>query len=129
MVWLDPDMLLTRNVDELCATRGRLAAAYNAGHEARTCWSASRPQLGDQCEACTHHGIHRDERVQSYWVRKGLDESEGGKREGAPPCNYEFNTGVMVLDPVDRVVFDRITEAVACGGAHSRDGSDQGILY
>ena len=102
VVWLDPDMLLTRNVDELCEMRGRLAAAYNAGHEARTCWSNTSTHLGDQCEGCRHHGIRRDERANTYWVRKGLDEQAAGAREGKPLCNYEVNTGVMVIEPFNR---------------------------
>ena len=102
VVWLDPDMLLTRNVDELCEMRGRLAAAYNAGHEARTCWSNTSPHLGDQCEGCRHHGIRRDERANTYWIRKGLDGQAAGVREGKPLCNYEVNTGVMVIEPFNR---------------------------
>jgi len=128
VVWLDPDMLLTRNVDELCEMRGRLAAAYNAGHEARTCWSNTSRHLGDQCEGCRHHGIRRDERANTYWIRKGLDEQAAGVREGKPLCNYEVNTGVMVIEPFNRSAFDRMVDIVACGRAPSRDGSDQGVV-
>lgn len=112
VVWLDPDMLLTRNVDELCEMRGRLAAAYNAGHEARTCWSNTSTHLGDQCQGCRHHGIRRDERANTYWVRKGLDEQSSGVREGKPLCDYEVNTGVMVIEPFNRceVVLAELTK-------------------
>ena len=128
VVWLDPDMLLTRNVDELCETRARLAAAYNAGHEPRTCWSASQPQLGDQCAGCSHHGVRKDERANSYWVRTGLDQQEAGKREGTPQCAYEINTGVMVVEPFNASAFDRLAETIACGRAPTRDGGDQGVI-
>ena len=58
--------------------------------------------MGDQCEGCRHHGIRRDERANTYWIRKGLDEQAAGVREGKPLCNYEVNTGVMVIEPFNR---------------------------
>ena len=92
VVWVDADMLLTRNVDELCEVRGRVAATYNTGYEARTCWNRTNAHLGEQCEGCRHHGVRKDERDNTYWVRKGLDEQARGARVGKPLCNYEVNT-------------------------------------
>ena len=71
LVWLDTDVLIRRNVDELCGAEWDnvdFAAAYNSGHEPRTCFVG-----GDECNDCQHHGVHEDElcpRGCSYWVRK-----------------------------------------------------------
>ena len=92
VVWLDTDVLVRRNVDELCGPRWdgvSFAAALNSGHESRTCHSALG---GGECTGCQHHGVHADERG-SYWVRRGLLEQRAGNRSSMPRCVYEFNSG------------------------------------
>lgn len=129
VVWLDTDVLINRNVDELCQLDAPFAAAYNSGHEARTCWSSRHMHLGDECRGCRHHGVQADEQKGGYWVRKGLQEQRAGNRSGLPRCTYEFNSGVVAFRPLNRSAFvERVVRPVSCGRAPSRDGGDQGTL-
>lgn len=91
-----------------------------------------------ECPACQHHGVHADERVYpGNFVRKAMHEQERGRREGMPPCVYEFQAGIMVIAPFnassvpfseDEPFHRRIERPVACGHALSSDGSDQGFV-
>ena len=133
VVWLDADVHIQRNVDELCdalpdATR-RLAAAFNSGHEPRTCWQPGKNPAADECRGCRHHGVTKDEREGGYWVRTGLAEQDAGKRRGLKRCVYEVNSGVLVVAPHNQSAFrSEVVAPVACGRVVSRDGSDQGAL-
>ena len=139
VIWLDTDVLVRRNIDELCSSRemwgaASFAAAVNSGFEPRTCWLAG----GDRCEGCRHHGVHTDEVCThkcSYWVRQGLLEQAAGNRSQMPRCTYEFNSGVMLITPLKRAVFQRrVVQPLRCNQAPapregwSRDGGDQGVL-
>ena len=93
VVWLDADVHIQRNVDELCdalpdATR-RLAAAFNSGHEPRTCWQPGKNPAADECRGCRHHGVTKDEREGATGA--GLAEQDAGKRRGLKRCVYEVN--------------------------------------
>ena len=130
VVWLDTDVLLKRNVDHLCRTRPHLAftAVYNHGHEPRTCWSHDG-RGADECSGCRHHGVQRDELSGGYWVRKGLSEQAKGNRSGMPSCRYEFNSGVLLVEPLNQSDFHRrVVAPVSCRQVHSRDGGDQGAF-
>ena len=101
MVWLDADVLIHRNIDELCesgadvpgaadappsgGSRGSgwrsaaFAAALNHGHEPRTCWSdpSQSPNRHVVCPHCNHHGVDRLELKGSFWVAGAIAATAG----------------------------------------------------
>ena len=101
VVWLDADIFLLRNIDELCDESAMLpaklglAAALNAGYEPRTCWRANGTSIvaAGQCQNCRHHGVQSDELPRSRYMVWALHEQAAGKRDGLSPCQYEFNSG------------------------------------
>ncbi|KAL1521703.1 hypothetical protein AB1Y20_021358 [Prymnesium parvum] len=130
VVWLDADVLLKRNVDHLCALPPNVSfyAVLNHGFEPRTCWTRNG-RFADQCRECRHHGLHRDELAASYWVREGVRQQAAGNRSGMAPCTYEYNSGVMVLEPLNRSAFhEQVVNPIRRGKVPSSDGSDQGFL-
>ena len=110
----------------------RFAAALNSGFEPRTCWSA-RGNFRDssECRGCVHHGLRPEagELKNGYWVLQGVNEEKAGKREGMPRCVYEFQAGIMVVQPFNHSAFQqRVVRPIVCGHAASSDGSDQGFV-
>ena len=73
--------------------------------------------------------MHNDELRGGWWVKKGMAEQAAGNRSGMPPCTYEYNTGVMMIEPLNRSAFQQqVVAPITCGRVDSRDGSDQGAL-
>ena len=98
---IHPRCQVKRNVDELCDLPAEVgfAAAYNTGTEARTCFNRQADYLeSEHCSSCQHHGLQRTELRATYWTSKALAEN----RSHLPLCQYEFNTGVMVVKPFSR---------------------------
>ena len=135
LVWLDADVLIKRNVDELCTDDSRestagpsLHAAVDSGFEPRTCF---QQRHGVQCHGCQHHGLHADEVCKScgYWTYQAMTQQAAGNRSHLPECTYEFNTGVLVVRPLGAAAFDElVVRPVRCGVVATRDGSDQGLF-
>ena len=130
VVWLDPDMYVKEDVDDLCTLPANVtfAAVINAGVEERTCWAPPDPEASRRlgrptfqeaswrCQDCAHEGASR-------WARK------------KPPCRFMLNTGVMSLQPLRSAeeFLGRVLEPIRRGEVASREGSDQGatnsLLY
>lgn len=135
LVWLDADVLIKRNIDELCTDDSRFAsagpslhAAVDSGFEPRTCF---QKRHGVQCHGCRHHGLHADEICNScgYWTNRAMAEQAAGNRSHLPECTYEFNTGVLVVRPFAAAAFEeRVVRPVRSGVVATRDGSDQGLF-
>ena len=102
VVWFDADVMIHRNIDELCETgadrpgasdappsggsqgsrgwrRADFAAALNHGHEPRTCWSEPEqsPSRLEVCARCVHHGVQRLELKGSFWVSGAIAATAG----------------------------------------------------
>ena len=126
VVWLDPDMFISRSIDSMCELNVSFAAAINSGVASETCWAPPDPDLSKRrgrpafaeaswtCADCAHPHA----RAGRY------------KKRGQRPCRYMLNSGVMSLRPLQsadefrRLVLDPTQRGVAW----SREGSDQGAL-
>ena len=128
VVWLDADVHVVRNVDELCSLDDSVgfAAAYNVGAEARTCFHAAGNYMAsERCTECQHHHISQQEQRSTYFTSRAIRED----RRHLPNCTYEFNTGVMVVKPLSRRIFRKdVLEPLMCGQVSSSDKADQGAI-
>jgi len=120
VIWIDPDILVRRPVDELCKLPESVvfAGARNAGFASGTCW---RPdgRRSDACERCRQWDP--SERSQ--------DLPSGVSPPWSDACLYEVNTGVLMLQPLRRDDFARlVSEPLLSGRLNSSDGSDQGVI-
>lgn len=113
VVWIDADVLIRRNVDELCAlpANASFAAALNIGFRSQTCYTRTRARSKEyKCQTCAAAG-----------------EAATAAR---PACRYELNTAVMAVAPL-RSVGDfnaHVVRPARQGTLPSRDGSDQGAI-
>lgn len=131
VVWLDPDMYVSRSIDSLCELNVSFAAAINSGVASETCWAPPDPALSKSrgrpafaesswlCHDCAHREVVRP-------------HARGGRHtsRGLPPCRYMLNSGVMSLRPLRSAAEFRrlVLEPTQRGVAWSREGSDQGAL-
>lgn len=118
VVWLDADIFVRRNVDELCALPDNVsfAAAPNVGFRPRTCFSPNGGRGPEfKCETCA--------------AERELRRGEASTASTKPPCRYELNSAVMAVRPLSLPDFNRdVVRAVSAGALRSRDGGDQGTL-
>ena len=128
VVWLDADVQVARNVDELCSLDDSVgfAAAHNVGAEARTCFHPKGDYLAsERCTECQHHHISQQEQRSTYFTSRALKED----RRRMPKCTYEYNTGVMVVKPLSRRRFRKdVLEPLTGGQVSSSDKADQGTI-
>ena len=110
VVWLDADIFVRRNVDELCALPANVtfAAAPNVGFRSRTCFSPGGGRGKDyKCQTCAAEGE--------------------APTAAKPACKYELNSAVMAVAPLGGDAFNaQIVQPVSSGALRSRDGGDQG---
>ena len=142
VVWLDTDLTLMRNVDELCTENASFAAVLNHGYEMRTCWNSANQ---DDCRDCRHTfrrfdgsqepmAVPDDEVQGSFWLKRAWNERYAANRSGTPVaerqrCVYEVNTGVMSVAPLPPTLFhESVVAPVSSGLVSTRDGSDQGTI-
>ena len=131
VVWLDPDMYVSRSIDSMCELNVSFAAAINSGVASETCWAPPDPVLSKRrgrpafaesswmCADCAHG----PEVVRPQVARRQ-------KKRGQQPCRYMLNSGVMSLRPLQSASEFRrlVLEPTQRGVAWSREGSDQGAL-
>ena len=121
VVWLDADVFLRRNVDELCELPDevRLATGLDAEGLPRKCW----PKRGT-CPSSCQKAFNHSQMSRSYvgWPISAWSP---------PPdrCPYILQSGVMMINTFDVTTFNRaIVEPVVRGEVHSYDAGDQGII-
>ena len=153
VVWLDADLFVARNIDELCALPAttQFASVPYAPDGRPRCWSepgpvdsqvsrrrTPQPSRGHQSggQRGGAHGTHQGasdpllcERCRSPRAQCGPRLAPLHVNASGPPCAYEFVTGVFVVTPLPPGKFVRqIIEPVCAGRVPSRDGGDQGAI-
>lgn len=121
VVWLDADVFLRRNVDELCELPDdvQLATGLDAEGAPRKCW----PKRGT-CPSYCQKAFNHSQMSRTY---VGWHISTWSP----PPdrCPYILQSGVMVITPFNVTKFNRaVVDPVLSGEVHSYDSGDQGII-
>ena len=127
-VWLDADVYVRRNVDELCdlPLSVKLAATLNLGRTARPtkCWQ----RQGGGHARCRDPSCMRDfngTETREGWVGRPASAA----RPSAALCPYPINSGVMVVSPLGEAAWrERIVRPMRRRDVASYDGGDQGAI-
>ena len=127
-VWLDADVYVRRNVDELCdlPLSVKLAATLNLGRTARPtkCWQ----RQGGGHGRCRDPSCMRDfngTETREGWVGRPASAA----RPSAALCPYPINSGVMVVSPLGEAAWrERIVRPMRRREVASYDGGDQGAI-
>ena len=126
LVWIDADVFVRRNVDELCELPDDVQYASGMDAEGKpthcSLLGGKRGRCPGQCARYNmSHEAHR-------YV--GLRISEISQVSPAPEsCPYILQSGVMMLKPLSLAAFNEIiVDKVSTGTVRSYDSSDQGII-
>jgi hypothetical protein len=127
LVWIDADMYVRRNLDELCELPADidLAAAFNAaGGLPSYVWSEhTLSRFPPNRKPCLHKYNITLDATKYTFLRS---------HELRPPpweCPYMFNTGLFVVRPLNLSTFNAaFVEPMRNGSIATYDGTDQGII-
>lgn len=121
LVWIDADVFVRKNVDELCDLSDDVlfASALDAEGKPTRCW----PKRGSCPGSCARdYDMRRD--AHSYVALRSTDISPAPSK-----CPYTVQSGVMTLTPMNLTAFNElVVEPVSAGKVFTYDGGDQGII-
>ena len=126
LVWIDADVFVRRNVDELCELPDdvQYASGLDAEGKPTHCWqpNAKRALCPGKCKS---YNMSRE--AHPY---VGLRVSELAQVSPAPEsCPYIIQSGVMMLKPLSLAAFnERIVGPVSTGTVGTYDSTDQGMI-
>jgi hypothetical protein len=116
LVWVDADVLLRRNVDELCDLPDdvEFASALDGYEVPGHCWPHRSGCGGGNMSRCLHR-YNRSESRTPYVGQRARELSPSPAE-----CPYVLQTGVMVVAPLSPAAFNaRIVAPVRSGAVHS----------
>ena len=119
LVWLDADVFLRRNVDEICELPDdvELATALDAEGKPTHCWPSRR-----LCPATCGYDLRNDAK---HYVAKRPDELQPHPDK----CQFILQSGVMMLKPFNLTAYNAlIVEPVSRGLVATYDSGDQGLI-
>jgi hypothetical protein len=121
LVWVDADMFLRRNVDDICDLPEEVpfASALDAEGLPTRCWPKHNGCPGNCSRTYNLKGDGHD-----YVALRVPELSPAPSR-----CPYVLQSGVMMLQPLNLTAFNTlIVGPVANGRISTYDGGDQGII-
>ena len=144
IVWLDADLFVDRNIDELCSLPSsvQFASTPYAPDGAPRCYAPGATSKAPQTNRFRSKQSNA-RLVREQELRDGLTLCRScrpapscgaallphGDPSSTRACQYEFITGVFVVNPLPPAEYERRIVAPVCAGlVASRDGGDQGAL-
>lgn len=121
LVWIDADVFIRRNVDELCDLPDDVPFASSLDAEGKPlhCW----PKRGSCPGTCSRdYNLSHDSHAYVGTPASQLSP---------PPsrCPYIIQSGVMVVNPLNQSAFhEQIVNPMRNGSVHTYDSGDQGII-
>ena len=122
LVWIDADVFIRRNVDELCdlPEEVHLATAFDAEGMPTKCWPNARGTCKNNC--ANEYKLAVD--ALPFAALRAHE-----MRPTPASCPLIFNTGVMMLRPFNLSTFNALfVDPVRAGTVASYDSTDQGII-
>ena len=122
LVWIDADMYVRRNIDELCELPDDidLAAAFNRGGAEPPSYLWPDRHHNGRYKACLAKFDRRQDLGNYTYLRPA---------QLTPDCPWIFNTGCAVLTPLSARAFNaELVRPMLNASIDTYDGSDQGIL-
>ena len=123
LVWIDADVFVRRNVDELCSLPESVSFAswLDAEGTPTHCIGSTGHRI--RCPStCKHYNLKGDGRP---YVSLSVAEMQPPPSE----CPYVIQSGVMMLQPLNISAFNEmIVRPVSSGATNSYDSGDQGMI-
>lgn len=136
VVWIDADIFVARNIDELCALPEDVRFASAVDHQPKNygkgvvsspghCWSASGKDFAAKFSCSAQHCPRFANISTSPYGRPYV----GLRAKSSSKCPYIPNTGVMVLSPLTVNAFnEKVVQPLVQGRISSYDETDQGAF-
>ena len=131
IVWVDADMLIKHDIDELCELPDDIKFASslnNANGRPTYCFSNDARHHRDAC-----HLPEMAHCIGAYNV--SMDSGDytflrvAEMRPPAFQCPFIIQSGIMVLSPLGEAAFnEQLVRPIVAGAVHSYDGTDQGLI-